>query len=449
MKASAISEYVRGDTIAAESTPPGRGGISVIRLSGEQALSIAKKVFSNKLPSGGQFAFGKIHRLENPNHVIDHGVVLVYEKPHSYTGEDTVEFSLHGSPVVVAEVLNELFQAGARQAGPGEFTLRAYLNSKIDLTQAEAVADLIEARSGTAAEAAVLQLGGRLKSAADALSDRLMNVLMLSEIELDFSEDETVLIGSEQKIIIIDEILESLAELSDGYAKSKNIREGIDVTIIGAPNVGKSSLLNALLGKSRAIVHDTPGTTRDIVEGACVIGGVQFRFNDTAGLRAGAGQIEDEGIVRAKASASEADLVLLVRSIDMPDEIEISVERKSIYIDVLNKIDLSEHSEVKCDIGVSAKTGYNIDKLKELLVAKIGNDNITSASVINRERHLVAVREAQEAVACARQLLIDEDFSELIAEELRIALEAMDRITGKRQSEGLLDKIFAGFCIGK
>lgn len=449
MKASATSEYVRDDTIAAESTPPGRGGISVIRLSGAEAFTIASKVFTNKLPSGGQFAFGNIHRCSDSEHVIDQGVVSVFENPHSYTGEDTVEFSLHGSPVVVAEVLKELFIAGARQAAPGEFTLRAFMNDKMDLTQAEAVADLIEARSDAAAVTAVHQLGGVLKNASYGLSDRLMNVLMLTEIELDFSEDDTVLIDSEQKIVILDEIRQSLLMLLEGYVKSKNIREGIDVTIVGAPNVGKSSLLNALLGSERAIVHATPGTTRDIVEGSCIIGGVQFRFHDTAGLRLGAGQIEDVGIARARASAAEADLLLLIRSVDLPERVSVEHNGAGVAIDVLNKIDIDEKTCHPCDIAVSARTGYNINRLKEILLEKVGNDNLTSASMINRERHLVAVRQAKDAVERAKQLLVTGDTAELIAEELRIALEAMDTITGKNQADSVLDAIFSGFCIGK
>ena len=437
------------DLIAAEATPAGRGGISVVRVSGAGVHKAVGGLFDREMPAAGRHRFGRLRRAPDADDFIDEVVLICYGAPHSYTGEDMVELSLHGSPVVVAEALDALYAAGARAARPGEFTLRAFLNGKMDLTQAEAVADLIASGSREAAWQARRQLAGGIGRAVNRASDYIVQALAACELELDFVEDDVEVLRTEQKVELIYEARRTLQVMLEGYQHSRRLREGLRVVITGAPNVGKSSLFNALLGEERAIVHRTPGTTRDIIQATCNISGVAVELFDTAGIRESADEIEDEGVRRALQTAETADLKLLVAAADqsLPDDIYHSPDESVLR--VVNKIDINRPEEMAGIIGVSAVTGEGVERLKEAIYQAATSGETATGSSISRERHYQAVSRADAALERADKALEAGQSSEVVAEELREALAALDELTGKRRLEGLLDEIFANFCIGK
>jgi len=442
--------YNESDTIAAEATPPGRGGISVIRISGKNAWKVTRKLFDRKLPEAGSIKFGKILKYPKLEYIIDEAVVTVYQTPHSYTGEDVIEISTHGSPVVVAETLESLYNAGARPAQPGEFTLRAFLNGRIDLTQAEAVADLIAAHSRKAAKNAVRQLRGGVGIVANLVSDKIAKLLINYEMELDFVEDDVELIPFEEKNNILNEIIIDLNKMLAGYRLSRCLREGIRVAIIGAPNVGKSSLFNVLAGEQKAIIHKNPGTTRDVLEASCTINSVEFKLFDTAGMREACEEIENEGIRRAKETAQNANITIVVSAVDIPEEKEKQYhDENGNWIHVLNKVDLLEKAQYSHILPISALKGDGIDVLKERLYQiGVGEETSTSSS-ISRERHYKAVKRTIDAISNARIAIKDGYPVEIITEELREGLASMDELTGKRRLDDILSEIFSQFCIGK
>ncbi|MFN3820961.1 MAG: tRNA modification GTPase, partial [bacterium] len=272
-----MERYREGDTIAAEATPPGRGGISVIRVSGPLAREVVGKLFDRELPSAGRHRWGEI-RSAKDSHLIDEAVVSAFGEGSSYTGEEVVEIALHGSPVVVEEVLEELFALGVRPAQPGEFTLRAFLNGRLDLTQAEAVADLIASHSRESAREAVKQLKGELKRVLEEVESWVEQALVWCEVELDFVEEDVAFVSPQEKWELLDRAKRRLQELTENYQLRKNLREGVKVAISGKPNVGKSSLFNALVGEDRAIVHAKPGTTRDVSQASLLIKGLLFQI---------------------------------------------------------------------------------------------------------------------------------------------------------------------------
>ena len=309
---SPFRDAVDGATICAISTAPGAGGIAVIRVSGKDALPLGSKVFSKALNeiNDRSIAFGKFKDAKGI--MLDEGIALVMRGPGSYTGEDTVEFNIHGSPYIQREVMQALIEAGCRQAGPGEFTQRAFLHGRLDLTQAEAVADLIAAEHAGAHRLAIDQLRGGFAREINALREALIGFAGLLELELDFAEEDVEFADRQRFDDLLADLLKRVGQLADSFAAGNALKEGIPVAIVGAPNRGKSTLLNALLGDERAIVSDIPGTTRDTVEDACTIDGLRFRFIDTAGLRDTKDQIEAEGIRRALAKAASAATVLLL-----------------------------------------------------------------------------------------------------------------------------------------
>lgn len=442
-----MNGYRQGDTIAAEATPHGRGGIAVIRVSGGSAREIVAKLFDAPLPEVGRHRFGRLILPEQDGRVVDEVVVALFAAPHSYSGEDVVEISTHGSPMVVSEALEALYAAGARPAEPGEFTLRAFLNGRLDLTQAEAVGDLIAASSRQAARQAVRQLEGGIGAAAREVSDLVERLLIGTELELDFVEEDVELMVVGEKIRIADEAVAAVKRMLLGYQASRRMREGVRVVISGAPNVGKSSLFNALLGESRAIVSRQAGTTRDVVSARTVIGGIEFELFDTAGIRKGEGEIEDEGIRRAVEASRRADLIVGVDSPETPGDAGEQVVG-DIAIRVRNKADLGGEA-VSDRLMVSSLTGEGVEELRSVLLQVVTGGEAAGAGTISRERHYVAVTRALEALRRGRAGLAVVAMSEMIAEEWREALAALDELTGRRRLEGLLDAIFAEFCIGK
>jgi tRNA modification GTPase len=432
------------DTIAAVATPPGVGGIGIVRVSGPQAPRVAQRLLGS-VPQARQATVASARDARGTP--IDQGIALYFPAPHSYTGESVLEFQGHGGPVVMQALLNACVEAGARLAEPGEFTRRAYLNGRMDLAQAEAVADLIEAASREAASSALRSLRGEFSSAIHGLVAQLVELRALTEAMLDFPEEEV-------DVLHRDDAAERLAgvraALEDVLRKSRQgslLRSGIRVVIAGRPNVGKSSLLNRLAGEERAIVTPIPGTTRDALREPILIDGVPLVIVDTAGLRASADPLERLGIERTQRELQEADLVMLVFEAGEAhaplEELPAGVARLEVY----NKADLAPGFVApQGAVAVSAKTGAGIDALRAALLASAGWRAAGESVFIARERHLHALRQAASHLAAAA----DEGRRwEIFAEELRLAQEALSRITGEFTADDLLGEIFGRFCIGK
>ncbi len=428
-------------------TPAGRGSIAVIRVSGPQTLDICGSLFDRELPEAGCHRFGNMLRADGT--AIDEVVLSCFKAPHSYSGEDVIEITTHGNQVIVSELLDLLYKNTARPAQPGEFSFRAFLNGRIDLTQAEAVADLIDAGSRQAASQAIRQLKGGISDAVDQICEAVTSLLLQCELELDFVEEDVELLRFREKMGIVRTAMDGLDKLLSGYKTSRSLRKGVKVAIVGAPNVGKSSLFNILLQDNRAIVHDTPGTTRDVLSGSCLINGVRFDLFDTAGLRVSKDEIEDEGIKRAVEAAEKAEIIIHVHSPDVSCNIVTDFTRDAATIRIMNKSDLNEYKDTERMIGVSALSGKGIDELRQLLYDKVADDNVIGATSISRERHYIAVKQAEKALLRVEEGLRSSLTSELIAEDLREAMLALNSLTGKHRLDGLLERIFSEFCIGK
>jgi len=343
-----------------------------------------------------------------------------------------------------------LYRQGAVPASPGEFTLRAFLNDRLDLAQAEAVADLINADSREAADYAMRQLTGVLSHALDTVSETLLRLISYCEIELDFSEEDVQFADSDEKLRLSRQITADLTTLLDGYNHARHLREGVKTAIIGPPNAGKSSLFNALLKDDRAIVHSTPGTTRDILTGAVVLEGIRFDLYDTAGVRETLDEIEDEGVRRAIYTANKADIIISVASYDTLTQVNIGLYGNAHIIAVINKTDINEFlPEGIIGTRISAVTGAGLDTLRSQLVNIAKGSNSREPGIINRERHYNAVRDALAGLNRASCAIGDNYPTEIIAEELRGALASLHTITGKGNVEDILGQIFGSFCIGK
>ncbi len=454
--------------IAALATPPGEGAIAVVRVSGEQALKAADRVFRGQVPlsSAPGYSVHHGHVVDSRGAHVDEVLALVFRAPHSYTGENSVEFHCHGGSLVSQEVLRALFHAGARQAGPGEFTRRAFLNGRIDLSQAEAVADLIAARSTRARIHSLQQLEGRLGQKVGALRHSLIDLCSLLELELDFSEEGINLTGKEDLRRHVEEVYSSVLSMAKTYEGGRIVREGVLVVLAGRPNAGKSSLFNAMLGEERAIVTSVPGTTRDTVEENVVINGMLFRLVDTAGLRRATDLIEAEGVDRTKHQVKYADIVLLVEDVlETAHEEEIEKTLQELLetqhlIVAFNKIDLIPDRQLPIlrtwgkearIVSVSAKTGVGLDKLKSSLAEAMNCSGIdaTESLVITSNRHVEALKIAGESLERAMEGIAENRSNEFIAVDIREATEKLSEITGEVTTEEILDSIFSRFCIGK
>jgi tRNA modification GTPase len=455
---------VRTDTIAAIATPPGEGGIGIVRVSGEQAFPIAERLFRRRggsKPLQSHRAYFGVIVDPATGETLDRALLLPFRAPHSYTGEDVVEFHCHGSPYLLRRVLELVWREGARPAEPGEFTLRAFLNGKLDLAQAEAVADLIRARSEAQLRSALALHEGRLSHQVHALGDELLRLLATVEAHIDFSEELGEL-DPHALIPDLQHLLQRLDALLQGARAGRILREGARVAIVGRPNVGKSSLLNALLGEERAITTDIPGTTRDTLEESLIIGGVPLVILDTAGLRESADVVEQIGIERARRAAERADLILFVYDLTAPDwdadrALLETLPAHAPKLLVGNKMDAADPAQVQraCSVFpdsvlISALTGAGLDALQEAIltaleVQRIGEETLT----LTHQRHIQAVADAKRALEHARDALQYGYSPDLIAVDLRAAWLALGAITGETADETLVQRIFRDFCIGK
>lgn len=446
------------DTIAAIATPVGVGAISVIRVSGNKTFEVVDTFFR-----------GRKRLSESPSHTIHYGkitdpegtliddvLVSLFRNPNSYTGEDSIEISSHGSPLITNRIMGILLGKGVRLAEPGEFTKRAFLNGKLDLAQAEAVADVINSRTSAALRGARNQLDGLLSSKVVSLRSSLLNISSLIELELDFAEEEIKFLPAEEIVSKIDALVAEMDALLNTYSFGKVIRDGINVALVGKPNVGKSSLLNYLLKESRAIVSEIPGTTRDVISEEIYSDGILFRLYDTAGIRLTEDAIEKEGVRRSRQAVKDADIVLFISDVDSGFSPDLHAELSSLtgedrVLRVTNKIDLKEQAPPAADVYISSKTGEGIHELLEMMRRKVaGTANYTeNTAVISSLRHYKALESSRQSLLSARDSLLMNMSGEFISVDLRNAGENLGEIIGTVTTDDILNNIFAKFCIGK
>lgn len=456
------------DTICAIATPIGEGGIAIIRISGEKALEIADKIFAPKSKKDIKdmktytMRYGTIVDLDTKDIIDD--VILSYMKgPRSYTGENVIEVNCHGGVVATNRVLNQIVKAGARIAEPGEFTKRAFLNGRIDLSQAEATMDIIKAKTELSMKSAMMQSKGALSKEIGELRKYLLNVLALIEYAVDFTEDDEDIVDDDLIAQIKDSITKTITRINSllkNADEGKIIRDGLNIVIVGKPNVGKSSLLNSLLREKRAIVTDIPGTTRDIIEEYINLDGIPIKITDTAGIRNTEDTVEKIGVERSKEKIEEADLVILMldtsRALDDEDRVIIDAINDKKYIALLNKVDLecklSEEviTSLNRTIEISAKTGFGIENLKEEIKNLFFNGEIDSESlIISNTRHKQALYRSLEDCNLALEKINLNEYLDLISIYITSAMRALGEITGDELEEDLLNKIFSEFCCGK
>ena len=457
------------DIICAPATVPGTGAISVIRVSGKGSLELADKVISLRKGSiaqskGYTLHFGSIFASDGS--LLDEVIVSVFRAPNSYTGEDGVEISCHSSKYIVSETIGLLCEKGCRMAGPGEFTQRAYLNGKMDLAQAEAVADVIAADSKAALRVAQSQLRGEYSAAFKELRDALVRLSALVELELDFSEEEVEFASREMIIGLAESAIAKMSRLRDSYRVGNALKNGVPVAIVGAPNVGKSTLLNALLGEDRAITSDIPGTTRDTVEESIVIEGVRYRFIDTAGIRETEQMIERLGIERSLAKIRDAAIVICLLDATKKDESEkmlskvkslIDAENQKIIV-VANKSDLNGHVKEELSglsegaISISALRKEGLRELEKAIV-KCGFADTDEHVIVTSARHYNALSSAVESLRAVVRAVREGISEELLAEDLRAAICDINSIFASTSDsitpDEVLGEVFGKFCIGK
>tara|TARA_R110002072_G_scaffold14307_1_gene59655 strand:- start:105990 stop:107387 length:1398 start_codon:yes stop_codon:yes gene_type:complete len=461
------------DTIVALATPAGAGAIAVIRLSGENAIAIATKLF--KSVSGKELSNQKSHtvhlgHIKDGKRIIDEVLITIFKNPNSYTGEDVVEISCHGSAFIQQEIIQLCLRNGCRMATAGEFTLRAFLNGKMDLSQAEAVADLIASDSEASHQLAIQQMRGGFSNEIKVLREELLNFASLIELELDFAEEDVEFANREEFQKLIHRITQVLKRLIDSFATGNVLKNGIPVAIVGEPNVGKSTLLNALLNEERAIVSDIAGTTRDTIEDELSIGGIGFRFIDTAGIRETVDVIEGLGIKKTFEKIEQAQVVIfLVSSVQLAEgsdavsNFKVEIEKirnrfpqKQMVI-IANKVDLLSNeqiSNIKSKISnihlLSAKTGNGVDNLKNTLLEFVNTGALrNNETIVTNSRHYDALLKAFEEITKVQEGIDANLSGDLLAIDIRQALYYFGEITGEITNDDLLGNIFANFCIGK
>ena len=441
------------DTIVAAATPPGVGGIGIVRISGGDAERLARALLGS-LPEPRTASYRSFRDASGEK--LDAGLALYFPAPASFTGESVLELHCHGGPIVVSLLVDAAVALGARHAAPGEFTKRAFLNDKLDLVQAEAIADLIGSGTAQAARAALRSLSGTFSRDVDALAEQLIRLRMHVEAAIDFPEEEIDFLSDAALAARLDECAAAFEELTKSASIGRVLCDGYRVVLVGRPNAGKSSLLNRLSGEEAAIVTEVAGTTRDILREQINIDGLAVELVDTAGLRDDPDRIEEEGIRRAREAMKSADAVLWIQDAtdpgvatldeELPEGAEVTIIR--------NKVDLTSEvpgaaAEDPGVIGLSAKTGAGIEALRERLRQLAGYRNLGEGAFTARRRHTNALRRAAEHFATGRRALDEARAGELLAEELRLAQEALGEITGVVSSDDLLGRIFADFCIGK
>jgi len=448
-------DYIH-DTIVAAATPPGTGGIGIVRISGPEVPSIAQQIFG-ALPQPRLATLGKFH--DASGEPVDSGLALYFPEPGSFTGEPVLELHGHGGPVVLRLLVDAAVSLGARQAQPGEFSKRAFLNDKLDLAQAEAIADLIGSGTSQAARAALRSLSGAFSRAVDALQEQLVKLRLHVEAAIDFPEEETDFLSDDELLARIDDCEKAFLALGEETRAGRILRDGYQVIIVGKPNAGKSSLLNLLSGQEAAIVTEVAGTTRDILREQIDIDGLLVELVDTAGLRDDPNQIEAEGIRRAREAIRNADAVLWIqdasaKETESPAALGEDLPAGVPVIAARNKIDLTGLTAGLANdkprvINISAKTADGTDTLREEIKKLAGHKDTGEGSFTARRRHVEALKRAEEHFGSGKKALEESEAGELLAEELRLAQVALGEITGSFTSDDLLGKIFSEFCIGK
>ena len=446
-------------TIAAIATPPGRGGVGVIRLSGPKSYAIAQALTQQDLPKPRFAGFRKFY--DASGEIMDEGLVLCFPNPHSFTGEDVVELQGHGGPVIQNALLARVLELGAMPAKAGEFSMRAFENGKMDLVQAEAIADLIDASSQAAARSAVRSLQGAFSSKVNTVLEQLIHLRLHVEAAIDFPEEEIDFLADGKILNLLDGVANAVTAVQQSARQGQLLREGLQVVIAGKPNAGKSSLLNALAGVERAIVTDIAGTTRDVLHEKISLNGLPITLTDTAGLRETGDVVEKEGIRRAIKEIEQADLLLLVYDLSQGDDpLQLAQEYFAEHIEpkrlmlIGNKCDLTGIDAAIGDlkgfrhITVSAKLETGVQSLIDAITAHAGFQP-EEDTFIARTRHLDAMKRTQIYLAEAREQLVVYNAGELVAESLRLAQNALGEITGDFSADDLLGKIFGSFCIGK
>ena len=459
------------DTIVALATAAGTAAIAVIRLSGPKAISIADQLFKPKKGEKSSLSFYKSHTLhfgtiQEKGKLFDEVLLSLMKGPNSYTGEDTVEISCHGSQFIQQKILQLCQTAGARMAGPGEFTLRAFLNGKMDLSQAEAVADLIASDSGASHQLALKQMRGGFSEEIRLLRQKLIHFASLIELELDFAEEDVQFASRDDLKIVIEQLLNVIKDLVKSFELGNVIRKGIPIVIAGKPNAGKSTLLNALLNEDRAIVSEIPGTTRDTIEEEITLEGIKFRFIDTAGLRDTNNVIEQIGVSKAFEKMNESPLILYLFDVLISNGKELKQELKRLkenlnegvqIIPVGNKMDIVSIYNIENEFKyidnlflISAKEKTNIDKLRSFLLTLYGKGKIeANTSIVTSARHAEALNKTSEDLTRVYEGLTKNVSNDFIATDLRQAMIHLGEITGEISTEDLLENIFSKFCIGK
>ncbi|UTW65388.1 tRNA uridine-5-carboxymethylaminomethyl(34) synthesis GTPase MnmE [bacterium SCSIO 12643] len=455
------------DTICALSTPNGVGAIAMIRLSGSDSFAIMQKLFRKDLSTKESHTahFGLI---KDGDKLIDEVVAVIYKNPKSFTGEDMVEISCHASPYIIQEILRLLLQNGARMAREGEFSLRAYLNGKVDLSQAEAIADLIASENKASHDMAMNQMRGGFAKVINGLREQLIHFASMIELELDFGEEDVEFANRGELVELVAKILAEVRRLSSSFALGNVLKNGVPVAIVGEPNVGKSTLLNLFLNEDRAIVSNIAGTTRDVIEDSVTYDGVEFRFIDTAGIRETADEIESIGIEKAFEKVQQASIILYMVDASHPDLENANSELQKVrdvmsddkeLIVVINKVDKVSaidlekfkttlaHDQV---VQLSAKQAEGLDTLKEILVNYVQSQgNVTGQVIVSNARHFNALKEAEESLDRVNYSLSNDIPTDLVAMDIRQCLHHLGEITGNINTEDLLDSIFSNFCIGK
>lgn len=440
-------------TIIAPATAAG-GAVMVVRLSGNRAIDIADGLFRGKKPlrdcEGYTLHYGRI--VDESERTIDDVVVALFRAPHSYTGDDTVEITLHGSEYITSELLRLAINRGAKMAMPGEFTRRAFLAGKMDLSRAEAVADIIASDSMWSHNVASTQMRGGYSERLTSLRDELLRLCSLLELELDFSEEDVEFADRTTLRTTLHAIGSQIEQLTSSFALGKALKNGVNVAIVGKPNVGKSTLLNALVEEDRAMVSDIAGTTRDTIEATTTINGVRYRFIDTAGIHTTADKLEQMGIDRTHRAMANASIVIHLTTADNPTFNAVEDSDTQHHIRVVNKIDTTPAPATLSPdtLCISAKSGIGIEALRERLAATIDTSKLgTGSVVVSNMRHYAALREAYTALTSARTAMDNGLPSDLLSEDIRRVVHYLGEITGKITSDDILHSIFSHFCIGK